>query len=41
VLINNQDSVDGFFEEAQVVNIIGTLEAINANSYFDGKASFG
>jgi len=32
----HEDSIDGFFEDAQVVNIIETLDAINANSYFDG-----
>jgi hypothetical protein len=37
----HEDSVDGFFEDAQVVNILGALEAINANSCFDGKVGFG
>ena len=37
----HEDSVDGFFEDAQVVNILDTLEAINGNSVFDGEVSFG
>jgi len=37
----HEDSVDGFFEDAQVVNILDTLEIITANSFFDGDVSFG
>ncbi len=37
----HEDSVDGFFEDAQVVNILDTLETINANSYFDSRVNLG
>jgi len=37
----HEDSVDGFFADNQVVNIIETLEAINDNSVFDGGVNFG
>ncbi|NOQ81476.1 MAG: restriction endonuclease subunit R, partial [Methylophaga sp.] len=37
----HEDSVDGFFEDAQVVSILDTLEAINGNSYFDNRVNLG